>query len=139
MPTAASYLNLIKHEQRPLTLKVLMKLGETFKIDLNAFSAKSDGGQLADLGVIMADPLFKDHGLGEQDLSGLVEAAPGAAEATCRLCERADCAARAAAVPRRRCGGPHLSLKGRRPPAARLPPKQDPARSRPWPLINTST
>jgi len=78
---SASYLNLIEHEQRPLTLKVLMKLGETFNIDLNAFSARSDAGRLAELQEIIADPLFRDRALGDRDLADLVDAAPGMAAA----------------------------------------------------------
>jgi len=82
---SASYLNLIEHEQRPLTLKVLMKLGETFKIDLNAFSTRNEDGQLAELNEIIADPLFRDRALGEQDLGDLVEAAPAMAAAVVDL------------------------------------------------------
>ena len=44
-----SYLNLIEHNQRPLTLPLLLKLGQEFNVDLRSFSDNEDARLLADL------------------------------------------------------------------------------------------
>jgi len=78
---SSSYLNLIEHGQRPLTLKLLLRLGEVFQVDLNTFSDSDDGRRLADLGEVLANPLFRDHAVAEQSLRDAVEAAPAFAQA----------------------------------------------------------
>lgn len=76
-----SYLNLIEHNQRPVTLALLLKLGENFGIDLQRF-AEDDEARLRDgLREVLTDALFRGHDLGRQDLRELTEAAPGIAEA----------------------------------------------------------
>lgn len=77
---SASYLNLIEHNQRPLTLPLLIKLAEKFDIDLQAFSQDEEARLLADLREMFGDPFFGGHDLGDDNLNELVDTAP----AVCR-------------------------------------------------------
>ena len=44
-----SYLNLIEHNQRPLTLPLLLKLAQEFDVDLRTFSDNEEARLLAEL------------------------------------------------------------------------------------------
>lgn len=61
---SASYLNLIEHDQRPLTLKVLLRLGEVFGIDLNSFAEDEEARLAAELAEAFADPVLADPAAG---------------------------------------------------------------------------
>jgi predicted transcriptional regulator/transcriptional regulator with XRE-family HTH domain len=55
---SASYLNLIEHDQRPLTAKVTRRLSEALQVGIAAFS-ESESGRLAnDVAEALADPVF---------------------------------------------------------------------------------
>jgi len=76
-----SYLNLIEHDQRPLTLPVLLKLSRIFEVDLQAFSEDDDGRLFADLNEIFGDPLFAHLDLARAELNEVVAASPAVAQA----------------------------------------------------------
>lgn len=76
-----SYLNLIEHNQRPLTLPVLLKLSRIFEVDLQAFSEDDDGRLFADLSEIFGDPLFTHLDLARAELNEVVAASPPVAHA----------------------------------------------------------
>ena len=57
---SASYLNLIEHDQRPLTLAVLLRLGQVFGIDLNSFAEDEEARLAAELAEAFADPVMSD-------------------------------------------------------------------------------
>jgi predicted transcriptional regulator/transcriptional regulator with XRE-family HTH domain len=57
---SASYLNLIEHDQRPLTLKVLLRLGEVFGVDLNLFAGDEEAQLAAELAEAFADSALAD-------------------------------------------------------------------------------
>ncbi len=82
---SASYLNLIEHNQRPLTTSLLLKLAKLFDVDLQTFSGDDEGRLLADLGEAVRDPLLKDQGLTREDLEHLVGSAPHVARAILAL------------------------------------------------------
>jgi predicted transcriptional regulator/transcriptional regulator with XRE-family HTH domain len=88
-----SYLNLIEHNQRTLTRPLLVKLSETFEIDLRAFSGSEEARLLAELTEMFGDSLFHDRQLTRADLNELVGAAPDACRAILSL-YRAYCHAR---------------------------------------------
>jgi predicted transcriptional regulator/transcriptional regulator with XRE-family HTH domain len=88
-----SYLNLIEHNQRTLTRPLLVKLSETFEIDLRAFSGSEEARLLAELTEMFGDPLFHDRHLTRADLNELVGAAPDTCRAILSL-YRAYCHAR---------------------------------------------
>ena len=67
-----SYLNLIEHNQRPLTLPLLLKLGQEFNVDLRSFSDNEDARLMAELTELLGEPLFREHDVGREDLKQLV-------------------------------------------------------------------
>ena len=76
-----SYLNLIEHNQRPLTLPLLLKLGQEFNVDLRSFSDNEDARLLAELSELLGEPLFREHDIGREDLKQLVATSPSACHA----------------------------------------------------------
>src|SRR3546814_1744972 len=75
-----SYLNLIEHNQRPVTVPLLFKLGNAFEIDLQEFAEDDDQRLAAGLTEVFGDPLFEGQGVSERELRELVAAAPAAAQ-----------------------------------------------------------
>lgn len=75
-----SYLNLIEHNQRPVTVPLLFKLGNAFEIDLKEFAEDDDQRLAAGLAEVFGDPLFDGQGVSERELRELVAAAPAAAQ-----------------------------------------------------------
>lgn len=85
MGISPSYLNLIEHNQRPVTVPVLLRLGHAFDIDLQAF-AQNEEAQLADaLTEVFADPLFDDSEVRRRDIRDLAGQAPELARAVITL------------------------------------------------------
>ncbi|MEQ8968019.1 MAG: short-chain fatty acyl-CoA regulator family protein [Azospirillaceae bacterium] len=80
-----SYLNLIENNQRPVTVELLLKLGQVYDLDLTSF-AEDDGARvLSGLQEAFGDPLFDGAGLKRQDVVDLAQASPSAAEAVIQL------------------------------------------------------
>ncbi len=82
---SASYLNLIEHNQRPLTLPLLLKLAEQFEIELQNFSQDGEARLYAEMSELFGDPLFQDAALGRDDLNELVDQAPSVCRAVVTL------------------------------------------------------
>ncbi|HZN56011.1 MAG TPA: short-chain fatty acyl-CoA regulator family protein [Candidatus Polarisedimenticolaceae bacterium] len=78
---SASYLNLIEHGRRPLSAQLLIKLAQTFSIDLKAFGGEDQDRILADLMEACGDPLFDPYALTPDDLRNFAAHAPSAARA----------------------------------------------------------
>ena len=93
-----SYLNLIENNRRPLPAQLLIKLAQTFKVDLHTFAATDDARLVSELYEAFGDPMFESHGLTNADVRELTSASPNLARAmltSTRL-------TRAPATPRRR-------------------------------------
>lgn len=82
---SASYLNLMERNQRPITAQVLLKLAETYEIDLKELGSEPDGRMAVALREVAGDPLMESLQLDRQDLTELLEAHPRGAEALIRL------------------------------------------------------
>jgi len=82
---SASYLNLIEHNQRPLTLPLLLKLAENFDVDLQAFSHDGEARLRADMAELLGDPLFRELDLAQEDLNEIVSLSPALCRATVTL------------------------------------------------------
>ena len=82
---SASYLNLIEHNQRPLTLPLLLKLAENFDVDLQAFSHDGEARLRTDMAELLGDPLFRELDLGQEDLAEIVAHSPALCRATLAL------------------------------------------------------
>ncbi|MBI2212564.1 MAG: DUF2083 domain-containing protein [Acidobacteria bacterium] len=68
---SASYMNLIEHDQRPLTATLLLKAAQTLGIELDAFREDDEVQRAADLQEVFGDPLFDEHPLMTSDLRDL--------------------------------------------------------------------
>lgn len=82
---SASYLNLIENNRRPLTAPLLIRLAQSFQIDLHTFATSDDTRVVADLLEAFGDPIFESHGLTNSDLRELASTAPNVARAVITL------------------------------------------------------
>ncbi|MEN3793494.1 short-chain fatty acyl-CoA regulator family protein [Fulvimarina sp. MAC3] len=79
-----SYLNLIERNQRPLTVQLLLKLSETYKVDLGDLRGSEDK-VLGELKALFSDPLLSGEIAGDQELAEISTAAPNAAKGILKL------------------------------------------------------
>ncbi len=86
---SASYLNLIEHNQRAVTVPLLFKLGEVLDVDLQALSQDDESQILAELMEILSDPLFAGSeaagDLTREDLNELVAQSPVASQTILKI------------------------------------------------------
>jgi len=78
---SAAYLNLIEHNQRPITVNVLLRLGDAFGVNIQEFAVDDTDTQSSRLQEVLADPLFSTLDLTRQDLRDAVERVPLVVEA----------------------------------------------------------
>ncbi|WP_372002290.1 short-chain fatty acyl-CoA regulator family protein [Tistrella mobilis] len=57
---SASYLNLVEHNQRPLTAQLLLKLATTYAIDLRDLGGENEARMASELAEALADPVVAD-------------------------------------------------------------------------------
>src|SRR4051794_34309396 len=81
---SASYLNLIEHEQRPVTASLLIKFAEILKVDLAALSGSQERQIEAGLREVFADPVL-DQPVDAKDVAALAAGSPAAARAVLAL------------------------------------------------------
>jgi len=65
---SGSYLNLIEHDQRPLTAALLLKLAELYPADLKSFGSDGEARLVSELHEVFGDPLFESHDVTTTDL-----------------------------------------------------------------------
>jgi predicted transcriptional regulator/transcriptional regulator with XRE-family HTH domain len=82
---SASYLNLLEHNQRPVTVPVLIKLAQRFAVDMESFNGDDDARLLSDLMEAFADPLFDTHEITSAELKELVSLSPSIGQAMLTL------------------------------------------------------
>lgn len=80
-----SYLNLIENNQRPITVDLLLKLGQAFDVDLQSFAEDEQARLTTGLQEAFGDPLFESADIKRQDIADLASAAPAAAQAVLTL------------------------------------------------------
>ena len=81
-----SYLNLIEHNQRPVSAVLLLKLARTFELDLQTFAEDDEGRVIAGLREVFADPvLTTGESVGAPDLRELAALAPPVTQAIIEL------------------------------------------------------
>src|SRR5215510_13200798 len=73
---SASYLNLIEHDQRPLTSKLARRLGETLQVGI-AFSESEAGRIASDVSEVLADPVFGGRAMAPDEIRDSVGASAG--------------------------------------------------------------
>ena len=80
-----SYLNLIEANKRPLTAQVLLRLAQSFNLDLRALAPDEDQRLGEDLMEAFGDPLFADYDLLASEVRELPQNSPSVARAVFRL------------------------------------------------------
>jgi hypothetical protein len=71
-----TYLNLLEHNQRPVTASVLLKLTRHFSVDIAQFTQDDEPRLLSDVMEALSDPLFDVHGIKAADVKELVTSFP---------------------------------------------------------------
>ena len=84
-----SYLNHIERNQRPVSAQLLLRLANTYDVDLRSLN-QGGAADEARLTEILADPLFKGLSAPRHELVQLLEEAPGVADAMLRLYQAFD-------------------------------------------------
>src|SRR6201987_3189387 len=80
-----SYINLIERNQRPVTAQILLRLAETYDLDLRDLATADEDRFFAELNEIFSDPLFRQIDVPKQELRDLAELCPGVTHALQRL------------------------------------------------------
>src|SRR6476620_439092 len=80
-----SYINLIERNQRPVTAQLLLRLAETYDLDLRDLAASDEERFFAELNEVFSDPLFRGLDVPKQELRDLAELCPGVTHALQRL------------------------------------------------------
>ena len=78
---SASYLTLLESNQRPVTVRVLLKLVEKFHIDLKDFTADTDQSLSLQLMEAFSDPVFEHAEVKASDVQELVATLPAVGRA----------------------------------------------------------
>jgi transcriptional regulator with XRE-family HTH domain len=76
-----SYLNQIERDQRPLTPRLVTRLGAVLSVPETYFADSEDARRESQLREDLADPLFRAAGAAQSELRALVRAAPAFADA----------------------------------------------------------
>jgi len=80
-----SYVNLIERNQRPVTAQILLRLAESYDLDLRDLATADEDRFFAELNEVFADPLFRQIDIPKQELRDLAELCPGVTHALQRL------------------------------------------------------
>ncbi len=84
-----TYLNLLEHNQRPITASVLLKLAQRFAIDVSSFNLDDETRLLSDVMEALSDPLFDVHGIKAAEVKEMVATSPSIAGALLTLYQAA--------------------------------------------------
>ena len=85
---SASYLNLIEHNRRKVTVPLLFAIAGHFGVEPGELVDSDEGRLLGDLMEAFGDDLFADSDITNLDIRDLVQANPAAARAMLRLYDR---------------------------------------------------
>jgi predicted transcriptional regulator/DNA-binding XRE family transcriptional regulator len=80
-----SYLNHIERNQRPVSAQLLLRLADTYDVDLRSLGANGGGASEAELAEAFADPLFQGLAVPRHEIIQMAEDQPAAADALLRL------------------------------------------------------
>ncbi|MHC5209347.1 MAG: helix-turn-helix domain-containing protein [Planctomycetota bacterium] len=76
-----SYMNLIEHNRRAVTVPVLLRLADVLGADLGQFAADDEARMVGELAEVFGDRALSGHELGPSDLAELTQASPTACRA----------------------------------------------------------
>ena len=80
-----SYLNLIEHNQRAVTVPLLIKFAQAFEVDLADFADDDESQLQTDLREVFGDAIFSGRDIGLSEIRELVAVAPEAGRAVLEL------------------------------------------------------
>src|SRR5688572_1231808 len=80
-----SYLNHLERNQRPLTAQMLLRLANTYDVDVREFVSGGGEAALWGLSEVFSDPLVRDIGIPRHEVLEVTENYPGVSEAIGRL------------------------------------------------------
>src|ERR1700754_1451497 len=85
LEVSASYVALLERNHRPLSAEVLLKLAQTYKIDIGALTSGGGVDEAARLQAVLKDPMFADIDLPTLETADVTTNFPGVTEALLRL------------------------------------------------------
>ncbi|RZJ95772.1 MAG: XRE family transcriptional regulator [Brevundimonas sp.] len=85
LTVSPSYLNHIERNQRPVSAQLLLRLAETYDVDLRAFGQAGGVASEAALAEVFADPLFAGIAPPRHEVMQLAEDQPAVADAVLKL------------------------------------------------------
>src|SRR5215471_6979555 len=66
---SGSYLNHLERNQRPVTAGILLRLAQSFDVDVKSFASEGgDGGGATQLSEVFSDPMLADLGVSRYEL-----------------------------------------------------------------------
>jgi predicted transcriptional regulator/transcriptional regulator with XRE-family HTH domain len=85
LDVSPSYVALLERNHRPLTAELLLRLAQTYALDVTTLSANEGAEETARLQSLLKDPIFTDIDLPAMETADLVTNFPGITEAFARL------------------------------------------------------
>ncbi|WP_293898088.1 short-chain fatty acyl-CoA regulator family protein [Phenylobacterium sp.] len=85
LEVSASYIALLERNHRPLSAEVLLRLAQTYKMDMAALAAGGGAEETARLQAVLKDPMFADIDLPSLETADVTTNFPGVTEALLRL------------------------------------------------------
>ena len=82
---SSSYLNLLEHNQRPLTAALLLRIGNNFDINLLEFAEDDNASLAVSATEVFSDPILADEPISRREIQDMVSAAPTAARGIIKL------------------------------------------------------
>ncbi len=85
LEVSPSYIALLERNHRPLSAEMLLRLAQTYSIDVAVFAGDGASDDAARLATVLKDPIFADIDLPALETSDVATNFPGIAEALLRL------------------------------------------------------
>jgi len=85
LEVSASYIALLERNNRPLTADLLVRLAQTYKIDMAVLAGQGGADEAARLQAVLKDPMFADIELPAMETTDVASNFPGITEALMRL------------------------------------------------------
>jgi XRE family transcriptional regulator, fatty acid utilization regulator len=85
LDVSPSYIALLERNHRPLTAELLVRLAQTYKMDVSALTGQGGSDDMARLQAALKDPIFNDIELPSMETADVATNFPGIAEAFLRL------------------------------------------------------
>jgi len=85
LEVSASYIALLERNHRPLSAELLLRLAQTYQLDMNTLARQGANDEVARLQAVLKDPMFADIDLPSLETADVTTNFPGITEALLRL------------------------------------------------------